>query len=313
MSSSAAPALEVKDVHFAYGKVKAVDGVSLDVRPGEIFGLLGPNGAGKTTTISMIAGLRPPASGSVLIFGEEAAGKSGKGRARLGVVPQDIALYEELTVAENLRFWARLYGVAASALDGAVKRAAELGGLSDRLGDRVAKLSGGLKRRVNLAVGLVHGPDLLLLDEPTVGIDPQARLAILEVVKAQAAAGKAVLYTSHYLEEAEALCARLAIIDKGRVLAHGTVAELRRLVGEGPVVSVRGKLDEAQVGALAKDGASILSRVDGGASFAVADQEACARFVRELFASGLPIDDVRIQEPTLQSLFLKLTGRELRD
>jgi ABC-2 type transport system ATP-binding protein len=313
--SRASAVLQVREAHYAYGKVKAVDGVSFEVRAGEVFGLLGPNGAGKTTTLAMISGLLPPASGQILLFGEETAGRAGRARSRMGVVPQDIALYEELTVAENVAFWARLYGLGGEALKKAAASALEQVGLSDRAKDRVSKLSGGLKRRLNLAVGLTHTPDLLLLDEPTVGIDPQARLRILDVVQAQARAGRAVLYTSHYLEEAEQICDRLAIIDHGRVLAVGTVPELRRLVGEGPTVLVRGEVVADRLREIAgrSPGVSLLNAADGAATFSARDAAACSSLVRELFQSGSRFEDLRIQEPNLQTLFLKLTGRELRD
>jgi ABC-2 type transport system ATP-binding protein len=307
--------LQVSDVHYSYGKTRAVNGVSFSVGPGEVFGLLGPNGAGKTTTISMIAGLLPPESGQVLIFGQEAADRSGKARARMGVVPQDIALYEELSVRENLRFWGQIYGLSGSRLTQAVEDAMRDVGLTERARDKVGALSGGLKRRANLAAGLTHSPDLLLLDEPTVGIDPQARIRILDVVKAQAKAGRAVVYTSHYLEEAEQLCDRIAIIDHGAVLAIGTVEQLRRLVGEGPVVHLKGEVNQERMQSLATriEGVTLLG-VDGGtASFAARDAIACSGLVRELFATGGGIDDLRVLEPTLQTLFLKLTGRELRD
>jgi len=309
------PALKVCEVRFSYGKALAVDGVSFEVHPGEIFGLLGPNGAGKTTTISMISGLLPPASGQVLIFGQEASDGSGRSRARMGVVPQDIALYEELTALENLRFWGRLYGLAGEALEKSCRRALEQVGLSDRSSERLGKFSGGLKRRLNLAAGLVHAPDLLLMDEPTVGIDPQARLHILDVIKGEANAGRAVLYTSHYLEEAEQICDRLAIMDHGKVLAVGTVAELRRLVGEGPVLNLRGEIQQDRLSSLGArvDGVSMISSSDGVASFSARDAAACSALVRELFGSGIKLEDLRVQEPSLQSLFLKLTGRELRD
>ncbi len=312
-TASASPALAVCDVHYAYGRHKAVSGVSFDVRSGEIFGLLGPNGAGKTTTFSMIAGLLPPLAGEVLVFGVPVGGRQA--RARLGAVPQDVALYEELTVQENTAFWAQLYGLRGARLKEAVARTLERVGLTDRVRTRVDKLSGGLKRRLNLAAGMVHAPDLLLLDEPTVGIDPQARLAILDVIREEARAGRAILYTSHYLEEAEQLCDRLAIVDHGRVLAAGTVSELRRLVGEGPTIAVRGRVKSEELLPLLErvPGVTVLGAPDGGISLAARDDSSCSAFVRELFASGLKIEDIRIQEPSLQTLFLKLTGRELRD
>jgi ABC-2 type transport system ATP-binding protein len=263
----------------------------------------------------MICGLLPPESGQILIFGQEASGGTGIARARMGIVPQEIALYEELTCAENVRFWGELYGLSGERAREAIGRALELVGLTDRAKDRVSKLSGGLKRRLNLAAGIVHSPDLLLLDEPTVGIDPQARLRILDVVKAQAQAGKAVLYTSHYLEEAEQICDRLAIVDHGRVLAVGTVAELRLLVGEGPVVHLRGEIVAPALQKIAErvSGAALLNAADGTASFSARSPETCSALVRELFSSGIRLEDLRIQEPNLQSVFLKLTGRELRD
>jgi len=308
-------ALRVVDLRYAYGGTLAVDGVAFEVRPGEIFGFLGPNGAGKTTTISIVSGLLPPASGQVLLFGRDLATEGGPARARMGVVPQEIALYEELSAEENLSFWGRLYGLRGAELQESVRRSIDLVGLADRAKGRVKTLSGGLKRRLNLAAGLVHSPDLLLLDEPTVGIDPQARLRILDVVRDQAKAGKAVLYTSHYLEEAEQICDRLAIVDHGRVLAAGTVPELRRLVGEGPVVHLRGAIDGAGLEGLAArvPGVAFLSADGGAASFSARDSESCSALVRELFASRLKLDDLRVQEPNLQSVFLKLTGRELRD
>jgi len=314
-SHVAPPPLDVSEVHYAYGNTRAVNGVSFQVHPGEIFGLLGPNGAGKTTTISMIAGLLKPARGQVLIFGDEASDRSGRARARMGIVPQDIALYEDLTVRENLRFWARLYGLKGAALARGVEVSLDEVGLADRSRDKVGALSGGLKRRLNLAVGLVHGPALLLLDEPTVGIDPQARMRILDVVRAQAAAGRAIVYTSHYLEEAEQICDRLAIVDHGEVLACGTVEELRRMVGEGPVVHVKGDVTAERMRGIAAavPGIALLSSDGDRTSFAAVDAASCSGLVRELFAAGGGIEDLRVLEPTLQTLFLKLTGRELRD
>jgi ABC-2 type transport system ATP-binding protein len=315
MSEPATAPLQVSEVGYAYGKTRAVDSVSFEIHAGEVFGLLGPNGAGKTTTIAMISGLLTPDSGQILVFGHEPSEGSGRTRSRMGVVPQDVALYEELTGRENVTFWGKLYGLSGADLASAVKIALGRVGMADRADDRVSKLSGGLKRRLNMAVGLVHSPDLILLDEPTVGIDPQARLRILDVVREQASARRAVLYTSHYLEEAEQLCDRLAIIDNGRVLAAGTVEELRRLVGEGPVVSVKSEVSVDHLRKVAEQtpGVSVMTSGDGVTSFAARDASACSALVGDLFRSGFKLEDLRIQEPNLQSVFLKLTGRELRD
>ena len=227
--------LRLMNLQKSFGAIRAVDGLSLEVRRGEIFGLLGPNGAGKSTTISMCIGLIEPDSGSVEI---EGAGSPREARARrhLGLAPQSLALYDDLTAEENLIFFARLYGVASPR-----KRAAELLeliGLSGRGGDRVKGFSGGMKRRLNLAVALVHEPELVLLDEPTAGVDPQSRASILDLVRTLAARGVTVVYTTHYMDEAQRVCDRVAIVDRGKLLALGTVEELLKQHGGEVVVVV---------------------------------------------------------------------------
>jgi ABC-2 type transport system ATP-binding protein len=219
--------LEARSLAKAFGGVSAVDGVSFSLPSGQLLGLLGPNGAGKTTTVSMLAGLITPDRGEVLIDGHRLAGDADPAKRRIGLVPQDVALYDELTARDNLHFFGGLYGFRGAALEGAMRGALDLVGLTDRAGDAVASYSGGMKRRLNLAAGLLHDPDILLLDEPTVGVDPQSRRAIFDNLAELKRRGKAILYTTHYMEEAERLADRIIVMDHGRVIAANTLAGLR--------------------------------------------------------------------------------------
>ena len=222
--------LEIRSLRKSFGPLVAVDDVSFTVERGQLVGLLGPNGAGKTTTVSMIAGVGRPDGGDVLIDGRRLAGDADPAKQRLGLVPQDLALYEELSARDNLRFFGALYGLTGRALVDAMARALELVGLADRARDRVKTFSGGMKRRLNLAAGLLHDPDIVLLDEPTVGVDPQSRNAIFENLEVLKGRGKALLYTTHYMEEAERLADRIVVIDQGRVIADDTLAGLQSRV-----------------------------------------------------------------------------------
>ena len=299
-----------------YGDLRAVDGVSFEVRKGELYGLLGPNGAGKTTTMSILSGLLEPDEGRVFFDGVELASDPIRVKAQLGVVPQETALYDSLSARENLRFWAGLYGLAGADRDRAVERVLEQVGLTGRAKDQVRTYSGGMKRRLNLALGLVHGPRAVLMDEPTVGIDPQARANILEAVRAVAAAGTTVVYTTHYLEEAETLCDRVAIIDHGRILAEGTVDELKRRVGEKEILTVSGgfEVEEARAKLAALPGVQVVAATPGKIVLSVAGAgKAALDALAGVLASGLDLDGVEIQPPSLNSVFLDLTGRELRD
>jgi linearmycin/streptolysin S transport system ATP-binding protein len=222
--------LEVRDVRKSFGPLLAVDGVSFALEAGRLVGLLGPNGAGKTTTVSMVAGLVTPDRGEVLVAGRRLSGDTDPAKRRIGLVPQDLALYDELSARENLRFFGALYGLSGAALDGAIAAALDLVELSDRRRDAVKTFSGGMKRRLNLAAGLLHDPDILLLDEPTVGVDPQSRHAIFENLETLRRRGKALLYTTHYMEEAERLADRIVVIDHGRVIADDTLAGLQSRV-----------------------------------------------------------------------------------
>ena len=225
--------LEVRNLRKTFGSLVAVDDVSFSVLPGRLTGLLGPNGAGKTTTVSIITGLLTPERGQVLVGGSALSGDTDPGKRRIGVVPQDIALYDELSARDNLRFFGALYDMSGTALDRAMTEALTLVGLADRARDRVKTFSGGMKRRLNLAAGLLHDPDILLLDEPTVGVDPQSRNAIFENLEELKRRGKALLYTTHYMEEAERLADRIVVIDGGRVVADDTLEGLHATVSPG--------------------------------------------------------------------------------
>ncbi len=274
------PALEVSGLRKSFGDVSAVAGVSFRVGEGTIVGLLGPNGAGKTTTVSVICGLLPPDAGEIRISGAALSGDTDPAKGRLGLVPQELALYEALSADDNLRFFGALQGMEGPRLASRIDDVLRLTGLTDRRRDRVQTFSGGMKRRLNLAAGLLHDPQVLLLDEPTAGVDPQSRNAIFESLEALRGEGKAILYTTHYMEEAERLCDRIVIVDHGRVVANGTTEELALLVPaeRGP-------------------------ELDAEARAAVA----------LLSARGIAVPGVEGGKPRLEDVFLHLTGHALRD
>ncbi len=308
--------IQVEHLRKNFGELTAVDGVSFEVRDGEIFGLLGPNGAGKTTTINMISGVLRPDGGRIVVDDTDIWLEPKKVKRSLGVVPQEIAVYEDLTARDNLNFWGSLYGLKGRELRRRVDEALSRVGLAERAKDKVKGFSGGMKRRLNLCMGLLHRPKFLLLDEPTVGIDPQARLAILEVIREAAAAGSTVLYTTHYMDEAQELCDRIAIIDHGRVLTIGTLEELTRLAGEGEMLRLTGSFDDetARDRLEGLEGLQLHSVEDGRAVLSVAaDGPGLTAVLPRLLATDLGVDDVSIQQPSLQSVFIRLTGRELRD
>ena len=327
MSDEARDIIAVTDLSKRFGDNTAVGGVSFTIEQGEVFGLLGPNGAGKTTCISMISCLIAPSGGEVVVDGHRVTREPEKVKRTLGVVPQEIALYPTLTALENLRFWGRMYGLNGRLLEDRVVEALLLAGLEDRAKERVETYSGGMKRRINIAAGILHHPKVLIMDEPTVGIDPQSRNHILETVKQLNAGGTTVLYTSHYMEEVEFLCDRVAIMDHGEVIALGTIGELKRLVGDESVITVR--LSELPEGVLEQLRA--LPGVDGATAARPAADESSAEeqrvvevlsrdtgavivdVVTVLGRSGGKVLAVEVHEPDLESVFLHLTGKSLRD
>ena len=304
--------IEIHELFKSYGDTQAVAGLSFDVAEGEIFGLLGPNGAGKTTTISIIAGLLAPDSGTVRVGGLDIRKDGRRVRGMLGVVPQEIALYEELTGRENLHFWGGLYGLRGGALRAGAERVLELVGLAERADDRVREYSGGMKRRLNLSAGLIHKPRVILLDEPTLGIDPQARINILDIVRNGDSEGMTAIYTTHYLEEAEKLCDRIAIVDRGKILAEGTLAELEKLAGEGNLVTIKGGFTRELMSPLLA-GTKVEHLEDGTLRVQVSGQSELGAVLTRIFSAGMRVEDVSIKEPSLEGVFIKLTGRDLRD
>ncbi len=310
--------LEVQNLVKNYGDFKAVKGVSFNIEEGEIFSLLGPNGAGKTTTISMLSTLYAPTSGDAVIGGHSVTKDPMGVRNIIGVVPQDLALYEDLTARENLIFWGQMYNLSGKSLNIRVDEVLEQIGLTDKAKNRVKTFSGGMKRRVNIGVGLLHKPRLLFMDEPTVGIDPQSRRAILDTVKDLNKQGMTLLYTTHYMEEAEELSNRVGIIDHGEMIALGTQKELTQQVGQAETLILHiGENDDAE--ALAKSlkgitGVQQAEAVDQKVSIVCAEAEdVLAAVVTKANERGIKIRSIDIREPNLEAVFLHLTGRALRD
>ncbi len=280
--------IKLENVSRNFGDLRAVDQFSIHIPRGEIFGLLGPNGAGKSTLISMISGQLLPTSGSVLVNGLPPVSIAAK--RQLGIAPQSVALYEELSARDNLEFFGRLYGLQGSGLITACNEVLDFVGLSDRAKDRVEQYSGGMKRRLNLAAALLHDPEVLLLDEPTVGVDPQSRNRLFDSVLELKKQGKTVVYTTHYMEEAEKLCDRVGIVEQGRLLALDTVDSLIRQHG----------------------GKSLLSYFSSGSEQNIQTDDPLAE-IQRLLASGCDISDLSLSRPNLEQVFLNLTGRHLRD
>jgi len=309
--------LEVKELSKSYGNIKAVGGISFEIQKGEIFGLLGPNGAGKTTTISMLSCLIKPDSGDAFVDGYSISKDSMEVKKRIGVVPQDVSLYPTLSAQENLVFFGEMYGLTGSKLREKVDEVLEIVGLKDRRKEAINKYSGGMKRRINIAVGLLPSPKLLILDEPTVGVDPQSRTNILETLKELNKEGLTILYTSHYMEEVEFLCHRIAIMDLGKIIAIGSLNELRLLVGERDLLRI------STANEISKDLVETVKKIPDVSEARVLDESIKILTLHgrkllpqiiEIFGdAGIKIKSVEVKEPNLESVFLHLTGKELRD
>ena len=307
--------IEVSQLSKSYGNIIALDNISFIAKSGQIFGLLGPNGAGKSTAINCISGLISASEGSVDINGFNIANDATKAKQSLGLVPQDLALYEDLSAHENLIFWGSAYGLSGSALEKRIQQVLVDVGLESRQKEAVKQFSGGMKRRLNFACAILHKPAALLLDEPTVGVDPQSREHLLQAIINLKQAGTAVIFTTHYMEEAERLCDNLAIIDQGKIIASGTVDDLRTQVGERDLITVKGHFTqlEGKV-ALQELGSEILEFSESEIRLLIADASKRLTEVLSVIEKSYgKVSQVSIQQANLESLFIKLTGRALRD
>ena len=308
--------IEIQNLSKRYGDLVAVNNISLQVTRGEILGLLGPNGAGKTTTISMLTGLLSPDEGSIEIDGMDMAKKTKEVKARIGLVPQDLALYPTLSARKNLQFFGRIYGLRGAELKTRIEEVLEMVKLSDRADDAVSKFSGGMKRRINIAAGLLHKPAVLFLDEPTVGVDPQSRNAIFEGVETLNSAGMTIIYTTHYMEEAQRLCDRVAIVDSGRIISLGTPTELIRGLGGGIIVV---GIDDANRDAVLthvdqSPSVKKITETDGKLTVETIHlQKALLGILDFTNSINARIESLELLEPNLESVFLHLTGKSLRE
>jgi ABC-2 type transport system ATP-binding protein len=308
--------IKVEHLRKLYGEVAAVDDAVFHAQAGEIFGLLGPNGAGKTTTISCISGLIIPTAGRILVNGHDVVKEGVAARRSIGIVPQELALYDDLSAIENLEYWGAAQRLNGTELKQNIARVLEFTGLQDRAKEPVKRYSGGMKRRLNFACGVVHQPKVILLDEPTVGVDPQSRVKLLDLVREEAKRGACVLYTTHYMEEAESLCDRLAVMDHGRLIAQGTLLELRDMVGERDIIRLTGNWNiEAVHKAFAQlDGIEMVTIGEGSATVSMTNAPSRLPSVfSALSSAGAEVRGVTLTQPSLESLFIKLTGKELRE
>lgn len=308
--------LKVENLYKEFGNVKAVEGISFEVKKGQVFGLLGPNGAGKSTTISIISTLLNPTSGDVLFEGKSTLKDPKLIRQRLGVVPQDIALYPTLTGYENLSFWGNIYGLKGAELKKRVEEISDIIGLNGRLKDKVEKYSGGMKRRLNIGAALLHMPELLIMDEPTVGIDPQSRNHILDTVLELNKQGITIIYTSHYMEEVEYLCNEICIMDEGKIIASGTQQELVELVKEKTQINIKlNKADEIVLQTLKEIDGVFDGKIeeDRIALFGSNADVLLADVIAKVSQNNWLIESIDVKKPNLEAVFLHLTGKALRD
>ena len=309
--------IEIKDVTKSYGRQKVLQNVSFEIMEGELFGLLGPNGAGKSTLIDILTGIQSMDSGDIFINGKSIKTEKVEIRKHLGLVPQDIALLEELNAVDNLEYFGGLYGLAGSELKSQIEKLLEVAGLTDKKKEKVKNYSGGMKRRLNIAVAMLHNPSILILDEPTVGVDAQSRQHIFDYIQSLAEQGTTILYTSHYMEEIEALCKRVFILDLGEEVAYGTKEEVKKLVGHTQTVALT--LDRVPAGF-----DEVLKNSENGIQFATVDGQdmeltidqtifSMMKLIEQVEQAQLVIKSVNVKETTLEEAFLQLTGKTLRD
>lgn len=308
--------LKVENLYKNYGNIRAVDGISFEVKRGEVFGLLGPNGAGKSTTISIISTLVPPTRGEIIFEGESILKNPKNIRQKLGVVPQDIALYPTLSGYENLRFWGNLYGLKGQELKQRINETADIIGLHERLKDKVEKYSGGMKRRLNIGAALLHMPELLIMDEPTVGIDPQSRSHILDTVFKLNDRGITIIYTTHYMEEAENLCSRICIMDEGKIIASGTQQELVELVKEKTQINIKlDSINDSILDSFKNIPGIIDAKIDEDIIILYGENGdiLLAQIIAKVSEHKNRIQSIDVKKPNLEAVFLHLTGKALRD
>ncbi|MCP4216742.1 MAG: ABC transporter ATP-binding protein [bacterium] len=306
--------LDIKNITKSYGDLTALDNFALSLEKGEVLGLLGPNGAGKTTLISILSGTVADFSGTVTFKGKNLF-TNRLLKNHIGIVPQDMAFYEDLNAMDNLMFWGGLYDIPKAKLKARAKELLEIVELSGRAKEPIKNFSGGMKRRLNIAIGLIHEPQLLLLDEPTVGIDVQAKVSILDIIKTVGTKGTTVVFTTHQLAEVEETCSRIAIMDKGSILADGSLEELIKIVGEKEMVTVEGRFSAPDITHILKDieTAEILSVHDDLVHLAFDGTDKIPALMELLFKHKIEVSDFKIKSPNLEAVFLKLTGRSLRD
>ena len=309
--------IEIKDVTKSYGRHKVLQNVSFEIMEGELFGLLGPNGAGKSTLIDILTGIQSMDSGEIFINGKSIKTDKVEIRKHLGLVPQDIALLEELNAVDNLEYFGGLYGLAGQELKSQIEKLLEVAGLTDKKKEKVKNYSGGMKRRLNIAVAMLHNPSILILDEPTVGVDAQSRQHIFDYIQSLAEQGTTILYTSHYMEEIETLCKRVFILDLGEEVAYGTKEEVKKLVGHTQTVSLT--LDRVPAGF-----DEVLKNSENGIQFVTVDGQdmeltidqtifSMMKLIEQVEQAQLVIKSVNVKETTLEEAFLQLTGKTLRD
>ena len=309
--------IEIKDVTKSYGRHKVLQNVSFEIMEGELFGLLGPNGAGKSTLIDILTGIQSMDSGEIFINGKSIKTDKVEIRKQLGLVPQDIALLEELNAVDNLEYFGGLYGLARAELKNQIEKLLEVAGLTDKKKEKVKNYSGGMKRRLNIAVAMLHNPSILILDEPTVGVDAQSRQHIFDYIQSLAEQGTTILYTSHYMEEIEALCKRVFILDLGEEVAYGTKEEVKKLVGHTQTVALT--LDRVPAGF-----DEVLKNSENGIQFVTVDGQdveltidqtifSMMKLIEQVEQAQLVIKSVNVKETTLEEAFLQLTGKTLRD